>query len=267
MVSTQLDSYFGIIEERVPPEGYAGTDVTTGAFANDTNLEILKFANGGNTATLAADFTDAGFKSVVGGTGADVISFSTATTVSIDAGSTAGSDSFTGSSSDDSLTFTSNLGTSGATASIDGGAGNDTIVLKASGVAYVEIDGGDGVDTINLGATHTGAVAIVIDAGDSTTTTATAVTDIITNYAAGSDSFVLGAAGDTANYAESETSVDSLTTLLAAADEKFDGTVLYYFGVTGGNGYLVIDDVDHLGANAIVQLTGITTFAATEISA
>jgi hypothetical protein len=161
-----------------------------------------------------------------------------------------------------SVIFTSDLGVGASTmASIDGGSGNDTITLKADGVDYVQITGNTGIDTIDLGASHTGAISIVIAAGTSSTTTATAVTDVVTHFVAGVDTFALGVAGSSVNYAENETSVDSLSILLTNADSALDGTKLYYFGVTGGNGYLVTDDATGAGANNIIQLTGIVTFA------
>ena len=104
-----------------------------------------------------------------------------------------------------------------------------------------------------------GSDVFTFAAGDSSTTIATSVTDVITDWATG-DTFVLGAAGSSSNYFEKEVSVDSLTTLLSEANTKLDGTFRYYFGVTGGNGCLITDDATGAGANNIIQLTGVTSF-------
>ncbi len=145
------------------------------------------------------------------------------------------------------------LGAAG-TDTITGTNGADTIIGGAGSDA---ITGGAGVDVMTGGS---GNDVYTIAAGLSTDTSATAVTDVITDFASG-DTFVLGVAGSSTNYAESETSVDSLTALLTAANTALNGTVLYYFGVTGGNGYLITDDDTGAGANNIIQLTGVITFA------
>jgi Ca2+-binding RTX toxin-like protein len=126
------------------------------------------------------------------------------------------------------------------------------------------ITGGAGVDTITGGA---GADVFVIAAGDSSTTTAIAVSDVITDFATTSDTLKVGTAGSSTNYAEVLTAVADLTTLLTAANTALNGTILYYFGVIGTNGYLITDDATSAGANNVIQLTGVTDMAYGDIIA
>lgn len=72
------------------------------------------------------------------------------------------------------------------------------------------------------------------------------------------------ASGDYWNYEENENSV-SITQLFSDANESLDGVVDYYFGVSGGNGYLFHDD-DGAGITTVVELLGVTTFSASQIN-
>lgn len=72
------------------------------------------------------------------------------------------------------------------------------------------------------------------------------------------------ASGDYWNYEENENSV-SITQLFSDANESLDGVVDYYFGVSGGNGYL-FHDADGAGITTVVELLGVTTFSASQIN-
>lgn len=52
----------------------------------------------------------------------------------------------------------------------------------------------------------------------------------------------------------------SVATFIAAADAALDGTVDYYFGVVGGNGYLATDS-DGNGITGIIRQVGVTDMA------
>ena len=58
----------------------------------------------------------------------------------------------------------------------------------------------------------------------------------------------------------------NLAALLTAADTALAGNIDYYFGVFGGNGYLV-NDVNGTGYTNVIQLTGVTDIAYTNIIA
>jgi hypothetical protein len=68
------------------------------------------------------------------------------------------------------------------------------------------------------------------------------------------------------NYVENTTSVASIDALLTAADLALDGTADFYFGVTGGNGYLV-QDGDGTEHTNLIKLNGVLDMAATDIIA
>jgi len=126
---------------------------------------------------------------------------------------------------------------------ITGGAGNDTIT------------GGAGIDTVTGGA---GADHFVFATTD-IDTTGGAVTDIITDFATGSDdlAFGYGAGVVGSSSKEAGSSVADLATLLSNANTALDGTVKYYIGqVTGGDTYIVTDS-DGNGYTDVVQLSGI----------
>ena len=54
---------------------------------------------------------------------------------------------------------------------------------------------------------------------------------------------------------------------MTAADTALTGTIDYYFGVYGGNGYLVHDDADGVGHTDLIKLSGVTTFAPADLAA
>jgi Ca2+-binding RTX toxin-like protein len=157
-----------------------------------------------------------------------------------------------------------------ATASVTGGTAADTITGGSSadtitgGSGADVITGGLGVDSLTGG---TEADVFVFAAGDSSTTTATAVSDVITDFTTTSDTIKLGTNGSGTNYAEVLTAVADLSTLLTAANTALTSTVVYYFGVIGTNGYLITDDATSAGANNVIQLTGVTDMAFGDIVA
>jgi len=95
-------------------------------------------------------------------------------------------------------------------------------------------------------------------------TTSGAVTDVITDFATTVDKLDYTTAGTDLNYVEQLVASADLTSLLAAADAALNGTVQYYFGVIGANGYLV-NDVDGIGYSTVLQLTGVTDMAFADI--
>lgn len=66
------------------------------------------------------------------------------------------------------------------------------------------------------------------------------------------------------NYIEVLTPVADLTTLLTAADTALNGTIDFYFGVVGLDGYLVTDS-DGTGHTDIIKLTAVANIAAEDI--
>lgn len=164
-----------------------------------------------------------------------------------------------GGSGDDTLT--------GSTASklIEGGAGNDTIT--AGDVAGEVIIGGAGADVITLG-TGSNAQTVVINAGDSGVTLATA--DKISDFATGEDFLDFNlAAGSTDNFLDagpSSSFVDALTNAKTAF-EADAGTLQYFFSNAGGNGFLFVDRNLDGTVDQAIELTGVTTIVAADIIA
>lgn len=161
----------------------------------------------------------------------------------------------------------------GGAISVTTGAGADVVKAAAIDGTYVlgagndTFTGGAGVDTVTGGAgvdTMTGAggadVFIFTDVDTDIDTTAGAVTDIITDFVTTSDTLDFDTAGGAGNYVEQLTAAADLSALLTAADTALNGTVKYYFGVVGTNGYLVFDD-DGIGYTNVIQLTGVTDMA------
>ena len=76
------------------------------------------------------------------------------------------------------------------------------------------------------------------------------------------------AAAATGNYVENTTSVASIDALLTAAYLALDSYADFYFGVTGGNGYLVQDDDGLPGGHTnLIKLNGVLDIATTDIIA
>jgi hypothetical protein len=123
--------------------------------------------------------------------------------------------------------------------------------------------GGAGADTFNLGAGADVFNFTNITADNDTVLSA--ITDTVAGgFTSGSDKFDFATAGSGTNYTENLTAAASLTALIAAADTALNGTVLYYFGVVGTDGYLVTD-VNGTGVTNVIKITGVVDMAAGDI--
>jgi hypothetical protein len=91
-----------------------------------------------------------------------------------------------------------------------------------------------------------------------------ALTVINGGFATGTDTLDFSAAGSVTNYTEVPAPALNLAAFTAAADTALDGTIDYYFGVVGGDGYLAFDG-DGSGITNIIQLVGVTNIAPTDI--
>ena len=126
--------------------------------------------------------------------------------------------------------------------------------------------GGKGVDTFSLGS---GADTFNFTNIADVATVASAATDIVAaGFTSASDKFDFdfGTAGNATTYLEVLTAAASLAALITAADTALDGTLLYYFGVVGTDGYLAAD-LDGTGVTHLIKLTGIVDMAAGDILA
>jgi hypothetical protein len=162
--------------------------------------------------------------------------------------------SFTGGSGVDTFTVTS-----GAAATLVGGAGNDVLGAGAGGST---ITGGTGADAMTAGA---GVDTFIINTGDSGKTAATSDTTI--GFASGTDKFDFNlAAGSATNFLNGGAS-SGYTDALTNANTAMDGTVQYYFSDLGANGFLFVDvDLDGT-ADMGVNLTGTNTMVFSDIIA
>lgn len=136
----------------------------------------------------------------------------------------------------------------------------DLFASRASGAATVDVL--TGTDTLPQTGVASGAVVTL------TQTTAGTQTDLTaagTGTAATINVTTQGAAAVVGNYAENETAVADIATLLTAADTALNGTVDFYFGVVGSDGYLVQDD-NGTGHTNFIQLTGVTAFAPGDVA-
>jgi len=140
----------------------------------------------------------------------------------------------------------------------------DVVLADADGDATgtqtldVTIVGGNGVtastasDTFVIGDTDVdellSMVTTVIDGG------------FVTNI----DKLNFTTAGSGLNYIEVLAPAANLAAFTAAADTGLNGTVQYYFGVVGSDGYLATD-TDGNGITSIVKLAGVTDMAFTDI--
>jgi Ca2+-binding RTX toxin-like protein len=220
---------------------------TTGGTLKITYASDSVAANALDLSTVLASF---GVASVTGGASSDIITGG------------AGNDTIVGGGGSDTLV---------------GGTGADSIV---GGVSTDLITGGTGIDTVTGG---TGIDTFVIAAGATNTSDATAVTDVITDFVTTSDIIKLGTAGAAGgsaagSYSENLTAKDSITIVIADAEASFVAATTglttgvkqaYYFGVSGGNGYLISDSNAGDTANGItvIQLTGVTNIGEADIIA
>jgi Ca2+-binding RTX toxin-like protein len=137
---------------------------------------------------------------------------------------------------------------------IYGGDGSDII---SGGNGADTISGGAGVDDMSGGADADKFVFATADID----TTAGAVTDIVSDFVAGTDTIggSFGAAAGAGVLVEAVVpTAATLADLLTAADTALDGTVKYYVGqVTGGDVYVVTDS-NGTGYTDVIQLVGQT---------
>jgi hypothetical protein len=149
---------------------------------------------------------------------------------------------------------------------IEGGAGNDTIT--AGDVDGEVIIGGAGADTITLGTTSGNAQTVVINAGDSGVTLATA--DKISNFNTSEDfldfNLAAGSANNFLDAGASSSFVDALTNAKTAF-EADAGTLQYVFSTDGTDGWLFVDRNLDGTVDQAIELTGVTTIVAADIIA
>lgn len=135
------------------------------------------------------------------------------------------------------------------------GATFGSTVVATQGVNAVVAGVVGSVDTLTGGA---GADTFSFSTAE-VSTTAGAVTAIVTDFMGGLDKIKVGsvgAAGSGANYLEAGSAATTLTALLAAADTALNGTVKYYVGQVGADSYLVTD-ADGTGYTNVIKLVGV----------
>jgi Ca2+-binding RTX toxin-like protein len=235
--------------------GWAGTySITASNYSQGTTITLA--ADGGTVqGTQGADVITggAGADNIYGNAGADVITGGAGNDF-VSGGS--GADSIDGGAGNDTLHG------GGDNDSIFGGAGNDTI---DGGAGNDSIDGGTGVDTMTGGGGTNVFVFSDVDTDANTVaSTVTAPNDIITDFVSGTDKLDFTTAGSATNYSENLTDATTLANLMTAADTALDGTVHYYFGVVGTDGYLVYDG-NGTGVTEVIKLTGVVDMAYTDI--
>ena len=88
--------------------------------------------------------------------------------------------------------------------------------------------------------------------------------NVTSGFASGTDKLDFSAAGSVTNYAENLVAAANVSAFATAADTALNGTVQYYFGVVGSDGYLATD-TDGDGITSIVKLAGVTDMAFSDI--
>jgi hypothetical protein len=272
-------------------------NVATATITGGSGADLI--ISGGSADTLTGG---AGVDTIVAGAGADKIIILTAPTGDIDttAGAitdivngfkTAGADTLSGFGTSGLANVTAVTGVTavaqtelititaaatGNTIIITGATTSPlTVTLDATSAATTTTAAAAVVTAYNAAAGHVGTAAS--SAGVVTITATTAGTGFTAPFVTGTATAtethgvtnvgaVTAVTGVAGNYVENETSVSDLATLLTAADTALTSNIHYYFGVTGGNGYLVVDN-DGNGYTDVIQLSGVTTLAATDIVA
>jgi Ca2+-binding RTX toxin-like protein len=138
---------------------------------------------------------------------------------------------------------------------IQGGEGSD-LISGGSGDDF--ISGGAGIDILTGGIGHD---IFLFNLGFQSISGSSA-TDVITDFVHGEDIFDFGIPGSNIRFVSNTVGVSDLTTLLSNANAykpTTPSTTLCYFGVIGGDGYLVTEDDSGMISN-IIQLTGVTSF-------
>ena len=140
--------------------------------------------------------------------------------------------------------------------SITGGSGADTLI---GGTGADVLVGGAGVDSLNGG---TGSDRFVFsDVDADTNAVPSAISDIISGgFVSGADKLDFTLPGTVGDFQKALPPAASLAAFIAAADVALNGTVQYYFGVFGADGYLAMD-VDGNGISAVIKMTGVTDMA------
>ena len=133
------------------------------------------------------------------------------------------------------------------------GSGDDTLI---GGTGADTLDGGAGVDSLNGGTGSDRFVFSTVDAD--TDAVLTTVTDIVSGgFVSGADRLDFTLPGTVGDFQKVLPPALSLAAFSAAADAALNGTVQYYFGVVGADGYLAMD-VDGIGITALIKMTGVT---------
>jgi Ca2+-binding RTX toxin-like protein len=228
--------------------GGAGTD--TVSYLGETDALIISLATGTmqrGSAAAAVEDVLVTLENVIGGTGSDSITGSTANNV-LDGGAGLGNDSIDGGSGNDTLLGGDGndqlFGGAGAD-SIDGGAGNDAIVGGAGNDTLLGGDGndsfsytfGDGVDSYSGGA-GIDSLGITGTAGNdalSVIFNGTSITSFTGGTIGGIETITadLGLGTDTLNYAGTTVGV---SVDLAGHTASGIGSLLGVENVTGGSG-------------------------------
>ncbi|MDO9215769.1 MAG: hypothetical protein Q7U14_00770, partial [Lacisediminimonas sp.] len=139
-------------------------------------------------------------------------------------------------------------------------------------VSLVDADG-DATATQTLGVSIVGGAGLSPTSGADTFAFTDADTDgllaavmynVTSGFASGTDKLDFSAAGSVTNYAENLVAAANVSAFATAADTALNGTVQYYFGVVGSDGYLATD-TDGDGITSIVKLAGVTDMAFSDI--
>ena len=145
---------------------------------------------------------------------------------------------------------------------VQGTAAGEVVVLDTDGTFPTVIFGNGGADDFQLNAD----IGIFNDGGSTTN-----FIFEIGDFVSGDDQidfsaltgFAVAANGTT--YVENLVAEASLAAIATAAGTAFGGgTAEYYFGVTGGDGYLFFDDAND-GWHNVIKLTGVTNMDAADI--
>ena len=240
----------------------AATGIVAGDFANITLMETLVLGAGGSE-TIDGGFTTAGFTSITGSAGDDLITFTTIqSNLTITSGG--GADVITLGNFANKLTFN---GVAGVSDTITGGTGADTIIggdgidKIVAGTGYDSMTGGAGADVFGFsGATSAGNDAAI------------GGFDTITDFLVGTDKLQFNAVTDaaSANQAGVQTAVTALAagstaaqivtamsnasaTNLGVSFATFGGDTYVLYETTGsGTTFVVADDI-------FIKLSGVTT--------